>query len=239
MEDTPDDAPPDDCILAAEYVIGLLTPAEARKVEARAAEDPALAQDILFWQQRLSGLARRVRPVTPPPCIWQRLEAEVMPPLPAPARSGKRRRTPWQPVAMWQGTGQQAGWMFAGGMVGAAVMAALLTSKLLIAEPATAALVPVGAPMPAFWVMVTKDGYATVIAGAAEVRAGNTLELWGLPPGATVPVSLGVVPTTGRVKVPAIVQAGTLLLVSSEPRGGSPTGAPTGPVVYRGRMVRG
>ena len=77
-------------------------------------------------------------------------------------------------------------------------MAALLTSKMLIAEPAVAALVPLNAPMPAFWVMVTKDGYATVIANAAELQPGNTLELWGLPPGATVPVSLGVVPTTGR-----------------------------------------
>ena len=44
---------------------------------------------------------------------------------------------------------------------------------------------------------------------------------------------------TGQVKVPAIVPAGTLLLVSWEPRGGSPTGAPTGPVVYQGRMVKG
>ena len=236
-EDTPDDAPSDDGILAAEYVIGLLTPAEARKVEARAAEDPALAQSILSWQQRLSGLARRVRPVTPPPLVWQRLEAEVMPP-PAPARSGRRRR-PRRHVAAWQGTGQQAGWMFAGGMIGAAVMAALLASKLLIAEPAVAALVPVNSPMPAFWVMVTKDGYATVIADAAELQPGNTLELWGVPPGATVPVSLGVVPTTGRVKMPAIVPAGTLLLVSSEPHGGSPTGAPTGPVVYQGLMVKG
>lgn len=236
-EDAPDDAPPDDCTLAAEYVVGLLTPDEARKVEARAAEDPALAQSILSWQRRLSGLARRVRPVAPPPLVWQRLEAEVMPP--APVRSGKRRRRSWRHVAAWRGASQQAGWMFAGGMIGAAVMAALLASKMLIAEPAVAALVPVGAPMPAFWVMVTKDGYATVIADAAELQPGNTLELWGVPPGATVPVSLGVVPATGRVKMPAIVPAGTLLLVSSEPQGGSPTGAPTGPVVYKGRMVKG
>jgi anti-sigma-K factor RskA len=124
-------------------------------------------------------------------------------------------------------------------MVGAAVMAALLASKMLISEPAVAALMAVDAPMPAFWVMVTRDGYATVIANAAELQPGNTLELWGVPPGATVPVSLGVVPNTGRIKMPAIVPAGTLLLVSTEPRGGSPTGAPTGPVVYQGRMVKG
>ena len=237
MEDTPDDAPPDDCTVAAEYVIGLLTLAEARKVEARATEDPALARSILSWQRRLSGLARRVRPVTPPPVVWQRLEAEVMPP--APACSEARRWRPRRHAATWRGTRQQAGLVFAGGMIGAAVMAALLASKLLISEPAVAALVPVDAPMPAFWVMVTKDGYATVISNAAELQPGNTLELWGVPPGATAPISLGVVPTTGRIRVPAIVPAGTLLLVSSEPRGGSRTGAPSGPVVYRGRMVKG
>ena len=237
MGDTPDDAPPDDGTLAAEYVVGLLTLAEAQKVKARAIEEPALAESILAWQQRLSGLARRVRPVTPPPRVWQRLQAEVAPP--APARSEARRRRPWRPVAAWRDARQQAGSMFAGSMVGAAVMAALLASKMLVSEPAVAALVPVDAPMPAFWVMVTKDGYATVIADAAELQPGNTLELWGVPPGATVPVSLGVVPTTGRVRMPAIVPAGTVLLVSSEPRGGSRTGAPTGPVVYRGRMVKG
>ena len=193
--------PDDRDLTAAEYVIGLLTPAEAREVELRAIEDPVLARSILAWQRRLSGMARWVRPVAPPASIWQRLEAEVM--------------------------------------AQATLVGAVLGPKLWTSQPAVAALIPLDSPMPAFLVMVTKDGYATVIASAAEVQPGNSLELWGLPPGAAAPVSLGVIPVTGQIRIPAIVSAGTLLLVSSEPKGGSPTGAPTGTVVYRGRVVKG
>ena len=124
-------------------------------------------------------------------------------------------------------------------LAGAMLVAAIVGPKLWTSQPAVAALTPLDSPMPAFLVMVTKDGYATVIGSAAEVQPGNSLELWGLPPGASAPVSLGVIPANGRIRMPAIVAAGTLLSVSSEPKGGSPTGAPTGPVVYRGKAVKG
>ena len=212
-EDGPGGAFPDDRDLtAAEHVIGLLTPAEARAVELRAIEDPVLARRVLAWQRRLSGMTRWVRPVEPPASAWPRLEAEVMA-QPAPQTQRSRNAGPgrqgwlrqaWESLAFWRG----------------ATVAALLT---------------LDAPTPAFVVMVTKDGYATIIANAAEVQPGNSRELWGLPPGAAAPASLGVIPATGQIRMAVTVSAGTLLLVSPEPKGGSPTG----PMMYRGRMVKG
>jgi len=38
------------------------------------------------------------------------------------------------------------------------------------------------------------------------------------------------------VTLAAMPASGTALLVSLEPPGGSPTGAPTGPVVYAGKL---
>ena len=58
-----------------------------------------------------------------------------------------------------------------------------------------------------------------------------------MPPGATKPASLGVIPAEGKV-VPPGIKAGTMLLVSLEPKGGSPTGQPTGPVLYAGKLSR-
>ena len=242
--DEPDDAFPDDRDLtAAEYVIGLLTPAEARAVEARAIDDPALAASILDWQSRLHPLTETVPSVAPPANVWARLEKEVAATTVVQALHLERRRkqsqlrrqlaTAWENVAFWRGMS------VASFVCGMALVGALLTPKLLISQPAVAALTAQNAAVPAFLVMVTKDGYATVIATAAEVQPGNSLELWGWPDGATAPVSLGVLPTTGRLRVKAIVPVGSQLLVSSEPIGGSPSGQPTGPVVYRGRMVRG
>jgi anti-sigma-K factor RskA len=65
-------------------------------------------------------------------------------------------------------------------------------------------------------------------------------ELWALPRDGKPPVSLGLLPRQGDIARPlndlqsaALLSAGKLA-VSIEPPGGSPTGAPTGPVVMVG-----
>ena len=239
--DRPGRQPDDRDLTAAEYVIGLLTPAEAREIETRTMGDAVLARSIRAWQRRLSGMTRWVRPVPPPASVWQRLEAEVMA-QPAPqTQLNRNARLGWQGwlAEAWESLAFWRGVAVASFLAGAMLVGAIVGPKLWTSQPGVAALNPLDSPMPAFLVMVTKDGYATVIANAAEVQPGNSLELWVLPPGAPAPVSLGVIPVAGRIRVPAIVSAGTLLLVSSEPKGGSPTGAPTGPVVYRGKVIRG
>ncbi len=234
-----DDPTPEDRDLnAAEYVIGLLSASEARAVEAQALADPAMAASILAWQRRLEPLASAVPPQAPPPRVWARLEIAAglrQEPMQQIAFQHRRERlrAMWESLAFWRGM------VFAGAVCGAGLAFAVVAPKLLTSEPAVAALLTSGAAEPAFLVMVTKDGYATIIATDPHAPPGRSLELWGLPEGATVPVSLGVLPTTGRLRMKALVPAGTQLLVSSEPMGGSPIGAPTGPVLYSGRMVRG
>ena len=72
----------------------------------------------------------------------------------------------------------------------------------------------------------------------ASVPDGRDLELWLLPPGAQRPTSLGVLPSGGKLVVPgAPLPDGSQLLVSLEPRGGSPTGQPTGQVLYGGTLA--
>ena len=72
----------------------------------------------------------------------------------------------------------------------------------------------------------------------------RVLELWAVPPQGA-PRSLGLISTNGvtviaRDKLPQRVleSANTsALAVSVEPPGGSPTGAPTGPVVFAGKLT--
>ena len=65
----------------------------------------------------------------------------------------------------------------------------------------------------------------------------RTFELWLLPEDGA-PESLGTFAQTGRLPSTAVaqMQAGTGLAVSLEPIGGSPTGAPTGPVLAVGML---
>jgi anti-sigma-K factor RskA len=72
---------------------------------------------------------------------------------------------------------------------------------------------------------------------------GQVYELWMLPNGGAAPVSLGLLPMMGEIALPldaartAILANTGTLAVSVEPAGGSPTGAPTGPVVYTAPLV--
>jgi anti-sigma-K factor RskA len=68
------------------------------------------------------------------------------------------------------------------------------------------------------------------------VPSDKDLELWALPQGETRPRSLGVLPASGR-QLTAPLAPNTQLLVSLEPKGGSPTGQPTGPVLYGGWLT--
>jgi anti-sigma-K factor RskA len=70
------------------------------------------------------------------------------------------------------------------------------------------------------------------------MEANRSLELWSLPPQGA-PRSLGLIAADKAT----VVQRGKVLdgtaafAVSLEPAGGSPTGAPTGPVLYVGKLV--
>jgi len=69
-------------------------------------------------------------------------------------------------------------------------------------------------------------------------------ELWMLPGGKAAPVSLGLV-SLDRLQVmklpPALagkMQGAWGMAMSIEPAGGSPTGAPTGPVIFKGQCIK-
>jgi len=76
-----------------------------------------------------------------------------------------------------------------------------------------------------------------------DLPAGKSHELWVLPAKGGAPVSLGLLPHTGdhhRVLTAsqrAALAGAKTIAVSLEPEGGSPSGAPTGPVVYTGKLI--
>ena len=100
------------------------------------------------------------------------------------------------------------------------------------------------ADSPAFLLTVdVANRSLTVRRVAADTQAGKSHELWLISNCFPAPRSLGVIaPDTFTVRPlqaaydPEILEAATYA-VSLEPEGGSPTGAPTGPVLFLGKLV--
>jgi anti-sigma-K factor RskA len=75
-----------------------------------------------------------------------------------------------------------------------------------------------------------------VIPKQGAPATGRDFELWVIGANSVAPVSLGVIPSDRESlfeitpEIAALMDGGTLA-VSDEPEGGSPTGAPTGPIL--------
>ncbi len=226
MSDQPERLDPEDerDLQAAEYVLGVLQPAQARAVEALALHEPAMATSIAAWELRLAPLADLVEPIAPPPILWRRLALAT-----GLTRAAPLRRFGWDNLTVWRAT---AGAALA---VAASLGFLLLLPPAPAPEPLVAALSPFGRPGATFLVRVGPDGAATVVAvGDTNVPQDRSLQLWAVPPGATTPVSMGLLPASGRARLTIPVPAGTQLLVSQEPVGGSPR--PTLPPVLAGTL---
>ncbi|MGC1410631.1 MAG: anti-sigma factor [Acetobacteraceae bacterium] len=211
---------PDRDLLAAEYVLGSLEGDERREAERLLAGDPAFARSIATWQRRLTPLAAQVAPAVPPANLWGRIETAITPAIVAPMQ----RR-----VRFWQGT-----------TAGALAIAASLAAFLVLhrpEQPRVAVLSPIAGGAPVLIATAERNGELLVRPTTSlTVPTDKDLELWALPLGETRPRSLGVLPSSGT-QLAAGLSSNTQLLVSLEPKGGSPTGQPTGPVLYGGYLT--
>ncbi len=223
--------------LAAQYVTGTLRGPARRRFEVLLGAHATLRTAVRRWQDRLIPLTAVLAPQTPPLRVWQRVERSLWPQLAAAAP------TPWwQRLGFWHGASAAAS-------VAALALAVLLAMPPVQAPPIVIVLQGTGdaaQPQGSFVASFSADGRALVTRPLTPVVLQNdrVLELWAVPPQGA-PRSLGVISSNGatviaRDKLPQRVleSANTsALAVSVEPPGGSPTGAPTGPVVFAGKLT--
>jgi anti-sigma-K factor RskA len=217
--------------LAAEYVLGTLHGPARRRFESLLAAHPALRSAVAQWQARLAPLAGSVEPVQPSPQSWARLEQRLFPRATAPTPE------PW-----WRLLGL---WRALSGVASVALVALLLVGQQT--PPAAAPIVVVMGANPQvdkavqarFVASLSPDGRALVLRAidAPPLSAQQVLELWAVP-AAGAPRSLGLVQADGATTLmrPQLLRDTAAFAVSVEPSGGSPTGAPTGPIVALGKL---
>ncbi|MBU4531389.1 MAG: anti-sigma factor [Hoeflea sp.] len=222
---------PDDDALAGEYVLGVLPLDARRAVEKRIAIDTEFASLVASWQTDLAHLDDAYQPEAPPQGVKARIDARLF------AEAAKPAGGLWSSLAFWRGLAFAA--------IAVAAIGIFQTSLQGPADPVAAPslVAELGAPGSSVGLVAALDpasGVFSITPAAFSPEDGKSLELW-LVPGEGAPVSLGLVPGDGGqlVLTPDLtgrLSAGALLAISLEPVGGSPTGAPTGPVVLSGEL---
>ena len=153
-EDDTIDPADSDKLLAAEYVLGVLGAAGRREVERRLSREPALASEVAFWEERLTGLTDAVVPVSPPDATWSRIETAI--------RIAPRPPSVWQSLTFWRS------FAIASATLAAASIAALAYIGLVPGARAPLMTTLSGsAGQPNFVAAVTATGNTLVIVPAA------------------------------------------------------------------------
>lgn len=220
-------------ILAGEYVLGTLAGAERARFEARIAAEPELRALVDEWTKRLAPLAEALPAVEPSPEVWRRIEASLTPRAPAAAASSLLSR-----LGFWR-------WSAIGGALATAALALFIAfgpqprgdaDHIVVLNDAQ------GKPA----VIVVADVRTNTVAVkqiAPAPPAGRVYQLWLLADAGQPPKPIGIM--TAAAAIPHAMPAGLKdalphasgIAVSLEPPGGSPTGLPTGPVLYHGPVI--
>lgn len=225
----------DDDLRLAEYVLGVLTAEERKEVESRIETDPDHALALDRWNQRLAPLCEAIPDAQPPGYLWARICGELALDPPAKARP-ETRRPFFGNLRFWR-------WLSAAGLTAAVVLGIALLNDRSI-EPTSDLMLNAAlkseAGQTAFVATLDQARRQLVVTPLGAVASDDRVaELWLIADGEQ-PRSLGLLSDESAVSITvpedlvSLAQVSSVFAVSLEPPGGSPSGAPTGPVIAQG-----
>lgn len=223
--------------LAAEYVLGSLHGSARRRFERWMISSVRVREEVWFWEEKLGHLGSRVEDRSPPQSVWKNIEARLWP---------GDLETVNNTVAANDSGGR---WLLPGWSL-MATAAALILAVVLIQQPdpqpdqrLSGAIVQADLTDP-LWLVSGSDTERRLKlrpVAATAAQQGKDYELWIVPQDGQ-PVSLGVIPVGNTYQVTlddrtrALLASSKTLAISLEPVGGSPTGAPTGPILHVAKL---
>lgn len=218
--------------LAGQYVLGTLRGPARRRLARWTRDYTTVRNSVQRWEDRLMPLTSAMPAVQPSPQVWTAIRRRI-------------KAMDSQPPAQSTTSGARWRWAVAASVLIAAM--AVFWYGPFRATPLRDIANVTATNGQVLWHVSVNAAQDTLHIQAImpDARAADRdFELWALSPTGGAPVSLGVMPAGGEVtRGLSVAQRSALLMaaqiaVSLEPRGGSPTGAPTGPVVHVNAIQR-
>ena len=218
--------------LAGEYVLGTLDQSQRAEVERRLRDDHVLRAAVDAWEARLSPLAQRVEPVALPAALWPRIARSL--------ETAGAQATPiwWNRLSVWRG-------LAAAGLAASLVLGSmLLVLDASVGTPRYVVVLIGPQDKAPGWVVQANDSreIQLIPLQSEAVPADRALQFWTKADSWQGPVSLGLVKPGQSLAVPVDqlppLENNQLFELTLEPREGSTTGRPTGPIQFIGRAVK-
>jgi anti-sigma-K factor RskA len=181
--------------------------------------------ELAQWQESLASLTEALPELPVPDRVWKGITTRIEPQV----LHVPQKRPFWN-------------WLRATAAIASLVIAVTLGVIYTRDDVRYSATLASADAQPALRVQAHADYLQVEPLALAAITAQQSLELWAIPADGK-PVSLGVIPAGGKGKVvlsdaqKALIGKPIALAVSLEPKGGSPTGQPTGPVLYQGALA--
>lgn len=226
---------PDDRASAGEYALGLLEGEDLAAAERRAASDPAFAREVESWRARFAAFDDTTPPQAAGDELWRKIETG-MPTRTSAAQSVPLRSRFWNSVPALRTS-----------IYALAALVLVLgiglgfTTQMALRQPVMIAVLLDGNRAGAV-IHTFADGRAVLLPlTAINVPEGRALEVWTLPSRERGPVSVGLMnkPRTLSLSFKDLPtpRPDQLFEITLEPATGSPTGRPTGPVLFKGNAA--
>ena len=224
--------------LAGEYVVGTLRGPARRRFESLVRRDREAREILEQWESALTPLAERIPPVEPPARVWRGIESRLGGTIESRlGGAGVEDKVEDSDLGFWRSFG-----LIASGLAAVLVVAVLWISPAHDGDPEFVAVLTASDSVPRMVVAMQSSGELRVrVVNAWKGTEGKSLELWALPKSGA-PRSLGLVENERETRIRLSASDGrlasaTAFAVSLEPRGGSPSGQPTGPVLCSGAIA--
>lgn len=235
--------------LAAEFVLGTLASSARQTVEKRLRQEPLLAERVQYWEELLADINQQLPPLAPPSELWDKIAQRL---------SGQARNS--EAKTFLAVANRKSASLFGGfwrglssGVVLASFVAALLwfsfgqrDSQFNMDMTAVLSSTDAAVERQSNWlaaVNLSTNQLQITRINATPVPSGKTMELWVIPKDGSAPIPCGLMDDVQQqlitVASSRMLLDAKALAISLEPAGGSPTGQPTGPVVYMGGIQAG
>lgn len=227
-------------LLCGEYVLGTMTGRVRRRFERLIDDRPYLQEAVSVWEQRLYPYSKNIPPQIPHHRVWKNIKREIVDSYNFRPQENRVKGL-WRKLFVWRSIALSALSL----CIVLFVQQYFLPQNNMPLMPSYIAVLETGDKSPMFVATASRQASNLVIKrmDKAGMSKTNDLELWCYMKQSDKPWSMGVLARKEETVLPLtehdwkMMAETRSLAISIEPMGGSPTGKPTGPVMYEGSVV--